>query len=79
MSTRKSREQRETAERHALCQKYAEELKAEASRKRIAREKEQILQQMLRKDEREQAKKQAEAEYKHIKPVIKSPSRKKRI
>ena len=68
MSTRKSKEQRETAERHAWCQKRAEELQADASRKRIAREKEQILQQMLRKDEREQARKQAAAEYKRIKP-----------
>ena len=50
MSTRKSREQRETAERHAWCQKHAEELKAEASRKRINREKYRLLEQMLLKD-----------------------------
>ena len=78
MSTRKSKEQRETAARHAWCQKHAEELNAEASRKRIAKQKDQILEQMLRKDEREQARKQAEAEYKHIKPAIKSTSRRKK-
>ena len=78
MATRKSKEQRETEARHAWCQKHAEELNAEASRKRIAKQKDQILEQMLRKDEREQAKKQAEAEYKHIKPAIKSTSRRKK-
>ena len=78
MSTRKSREQRETAERHAWCQKRAEELKAEASRKRINREKDRLLQQMLLKDEREQARKQAEAEFQRVKPAIQSPSRRKK-
>ena len=71
MSTRKSREQRETAERHAWCKKHAEELNAEASRKRIAKQKQEILQQMLRRDEREQAKKEAQAEYLHVKPKVK--------
>ena len=78
MSTRKSKEQRETEARHAWCQRHSEELQAEASRKRIAKEKDQILQQMLKKDEREQARKEAEAEYKRVRSSVKSPSRRKK-
>ena len=44
----------------------------------IEKEKERLLQQMLKRDELEQAKKQAEAEYKRIKPSVKSPSRRKK-
>ena len=52
----------------AWCKKTAEQADAEASRKRIAKQKDELLKKMLQKDEREQAKKQAEAEYKRIKP-----------
>ena len=78
MSTRKSREQRETAERHAWCQKRAEELKAEASRKRIARQKDELLKNMLKADEAKEAERLAAAEHQRIKSAAKSPTRRKK-
>lgn len=66
------------AERKARAERQGREANAAASRKRIDRQKQELLQKMLKQSEREEAQRQAEAEFKRIKPSTKSTSRRKK-
>lgn len=60
------------AERKANSQRQIRELEAAKSKKRIEEGKRDLLRKMLLQSEKEEAQRQAEAEFKRIKPTAKS-------
>ena len=62
----------------AWCKKTAEQADAEASRKRIAKQKDELLKNMLKADEAKEAERLAKAEHQRIKSPVKAPSRRKK-
>ena len=52
----------------AWCKKTAEQADAEASRKRIAKQKDELLKKMMKADEAKEAERLAKAEYQRVKP-----------
>ena len=62
----------------AWCKKTSEQANAEASRKRIAKQKDELLKKMLKADEAKEAQRLAAAEHQRIKSAVKSPTRRKK-
>ena len=61
----------------AWCKKTAEQANAEASRKRIAKQKDELLKKMLKADEAKEAERLAKAEHQRIKSAVKGKGRRK--
>ena len=61
----------------AWCKKAAEQANAEASRKRIARQKDELLKKMLKAEEAKEAQRLAKAEHQRIKGSVKAKGKRK--
>ena len=61
----------------AWCKKTADQAAAEASRKRIAKQKDELLKKMLKAEEAKEAQRLAKAEHQRIKGSVKAKGKRK--